>query len=153
MAKNISLLGADYPDVPAVQLPQTGGGMATFYDIQVIDDLNSDSPTDALSAKQGKKLNSKNTITATKLWAADISITAESVNRIVTVAGWVKLNASQYTDGMPLFSLSKNPSNNIYFIDDKGEIYRLKTNGEVILHNGPTISTDQFRFFNFSYCS
>lgn len=59
MAKNISLLGADYPDVPAVQLPQTGGGTATFYDINVIDDLNSDSSTDALSAKQGKVLNTK----------------------------------------------------------------------------------------------
>ena len=33
MAKNISLLGADYPNVPAVQLPQTGGGTATFYDL------------------------------------------------------------------------------------------------------------------------
>lgn len=56
MAKNISLLGADYPDVPAVQLPQTGGGTATFYDINVIDDLNSTSSTDALSARQGKVL-------------------------------------------------------------------------------------------------
>lgn len=37
MAKNISLLGADYPDVPAVQLPQTGGGTATFYDVEVTD--------------------------------------------------------------------------------------------------------------------
>lgn len=59
MAKNISLMGADYPDVPAVQLPQTGGGTATFYDIQVIDNLDSDSSTDALSAKQGKVLNNK----------------------------------------------------------------------------------------------
>jgi hypothetical protein len=57
MAKNVSLLGADYPDVPAVQLPQTGGGTATFYDIQVIDNLTSTSSTDALSAKQGKVLN------------------------------------------------------------------------------------------------
>lgn len=37
MAKNISLLGADYPDVPAVTLPQTGGGTATFYDVEVTD--------------------------------------------------------------------------------------------------------------------
>lgn len=59
MAKNITLLGADYPDVPAVQLPKTGGGTATFYDIEVIDNLNSDSSTDALSAKQGKVLNQK----------------------------------------------------------------------------------------------
>ena len=32
MAKNISLLGANYPDVPAVVLPQTGGGNAMFVD-------------------------------------------------------------------------------------------------------------------------
>lgn len=33
MAKNISLLGANYPDVPAVVLPQTGGGSASFTDV------------------------------------------------------------------------------------------------------------------------
>lgn len=59
MAKNISLLGANYPDVPAVQLPQTGGGTATFYDIQVVDNLNSTSATDALSANQGNVLDGK----------------------------------------------------------------------------------------------
>ena len=32
MAKNITLLGASYSAVPAVQLPQTGGGTATFID-------------------------------------------------------------------------------------------------------------------------
>lgn len=32
MAKNITLLGADYPDVPAVVLPQTGGGTAKFIE-------------------------------------------------------------------------------------------------------------------------
>lgn len=32
MAKNITLLGASYSDVPAVQLPRTEGGTATFYD-------------------------------------------------------------------------------------------------------------------------
>lgn len=32
MAKNITLMGADYPAVPAVVLPQTGGGEAMFVD-------------------------------------------------------------------------------------------------------------------------
>lgn len=36
MAKNITLMGADYPNVPAVQLPQTGGGTATFYEADEI---------------------------------------------------------------------------------------------------------------------
>ena len=33
MAQNITLLGASYPDVPAVELPKTGGGTATFTDV------------------------------------------------------------------------------------------------------------------------
>jgi hypothetical protein len=33
MAKNVSLLGANYPDVPAVDLPHTGGGIARFTDV------------------------------------------------------------------------------------------------------------------------
>lgn len=32
MAQNITLMGANYSDVPAVTLPKTGGGTATFVD-------------------------------------------------------------------------------------------------------------------------
>lgn len=32
MAQNISLMGADYSAVPAVNLPKTGGGYARFTD-------------------------------------------------------------------------------------------------------------------------
>ena len=32
MAKNITLMGANYQDVPAVDLPKTGGGTARFVD-------------------------------------------------------------------------------------------------------------------------
>ena len=39
MAKNISLLGADYPDVPAVVLPKTGGGSAMFVDADDVNDV------------------------------------------------------------------------------------------------------------------
>lgn len=33
MAKNITLMGASYQNVPAVNLPQTGGGLARFTDV------------------------------------------------------------------------------------------------------------------------
>lgn len=33
MAQNITLMGASYSDVPAVTLPKTGGGTATFIDV------------------------------------------------------------------------------------------------------------------------
>ena len=35
MAQNITLMGASYSDVPAVQLPKTGGGTARFDDATV----------------------------------------------------------------------------------------------------------------------
>ena len=35
MAKDITILGASYSDVPAVVLPQTGGGIARFDDVTV----------------------------------------------------------------------------------------------------------------------
>ena len=33
MSQNITLLGANYSDVPAVNLPKTGGGNASFFDV------------------------------------------------------------------------------------------------------------------------
>jgi len=50
MAKNVSLLGADYPDVPAVLLPQTGGGTARFDDV-------SDTTAAAGDVLSGKKFH------------------------------------------------------------------------------------------------
>lgn len=44
MAKDITLLGANYEDVPAVTLPQTGGGEATFYDLADVDYAASTEP-------------------------------------------------------------------------------------------------------------
>lgn len=47
MAQNITLLGASYSDVPAVELPKTGGGTASFTDI-------SDTTAEAEDVAQGK---------------------------------------------------------------------------------------------------
>ena len=47
MAQNITLMGASYPDVPAVELPKTGGGTATFTD-------TSDADAAAADIAQGK---------------------------------------------------------------------------------------------------
>lgn len=37
MAQNVTIAGNSYPDVPAVSIPKTGGGLATFYDASGID--------------------------------------------------------------------------------------------------------------------
>lgn len=85
MAKNISLLGADYPNVPAVQLPQTGGGTATFYDINVIDNLNSESSTDALSANQGRVLNNYVSVAETATGIGN-SVSLTKVGKIAMIS-------------------------------------------------------------------
>lgn len=42
MSQNITLLGASYTDVPSVQLPKTGGGLASFDDTTDADAVASD---------------------------------------------------------------------------------------------------------------
>lgn len=39
MAQNVTIAGASYSDVPAVNLPKTGGGTATFYDEDSLPDF------------------------------------------------------------------------------------------------------------------
>lgn len=48
MAKNVTIAGASFSDVPAVDLPQTGGGTATFTDV-------SDTTAQAADVAQGKQ--------------------------------------------------------------------------------------------------
>ena len=63
MAKDISLLGADYPDVPAVVLPKTGGGTATFVEMDEIDTGN------------------------TRIWVGTSDTAAATRDKAVTISG------------------------------------------------------------------
>ena len=42
MAQNITIMGATYSDVPAVTLPKSGGGTATFTDTSDADAVSGD---------------------------------------------------------------------------------------------------------------
>lgn len=52
MSKNITLLGASYSAVPAITLPQTGGGTATFYDADGSQTVTSNGTYDVTSLSE-----------------------------------------------------------------------------------------------------
>lgn len=78
MAQNVTIAGNSYPDVPAVNIPKTGGGLATFYDASGIDYAGS--PT------SGGNANVTNAI----LYGA-VDSTSTSTAYTATVAGLTQL--------------------------------------------------------------
>ena len=56
MSQNITLLGASYPDVPAILLPKTGGGSATFTDTSDADAVASDIAQNKTAYVNGVKI-------------------------------------------------------------------------------------------------
>lgn len=86
MAQNITLLGASYSDVPAVELPKTGGGTASFTDI-------SDTTAEAEDVAQGKYFYTSNgvrtvgssaggAVTSVNGQTGDVVLDAEDVGAI-----------------------------------------------------------------------
>lgn len=80
MAKNITLLGASYSDVPAVTLPQTGGGTATFYD-----DVGSQTYTQ------------NGTYDVTGLATAVVNVSGGGGKNVQVYSGMDYVNATSYT--------------------------------------------------------
>lgn len=49
MAQNVTIAGASYSDVPAIEVPKTGGGTAAFFDTTIAS--NAASASDIASGK------------------------------------------------------------------------------------------------------
>jgi len=100
MAQNVTVAGASYSDVPAVELPKTGGGTATFVDTTIASDAASAS--DILNGK--KAYVNGSLVTGTASGGGGFSALYEPAfkanNFIVQyIAGHVKLQAVNALNG------------------------------------------------------
>ena len=93
MAENVTLLGVDYPDVPSVVLPKTGGGTAQFDDTTIAS--NAASASDITSGK--KAYVNGNLVEGTMQPMTPTTTT--TVTDFLTVASGISLTGSCTTYG------------------------------------------------------
>ena len=89
MAQNITLLGADYPDVPAVDLPKTGGGTARFVDaLGVVTSVNGETGDVTITASDLNALKGN----AGGLFYGTCATAAATVAKVVECADFASDN-------------------------------------------------------------
>lgn len=103
MSQNITLLGASYSDVPAVTLPKTGGGTATFTDV-------TDTTAAASDVASGKYF-----YTAAGVYTQGTSSGGGSSKNVQIVQGTTRTNASTMTAIGAEMTVSKTGTYDIYW--------------------------------------
>ena len=91
MAQDITLLGANYPDVPAVNLPKTGGGQAQFDDTTDADATAGDILTGKTAYVNGAKLVGTNPGGSPGIPFGKVDSTSTSTAYTATVDGITEL--------------------------------------------------------------
>lgn len=90
---NVTLWGASFSDVPAITVPKTGGGTATFYE---------DGGGGGGSEKAVQVYNGYDSVTGTSYAATDVSLTvAKSGTYNISWVGW--RSSSSGTSGSQLY--------------------------------------------------
>lgn len=135
MAQNITLLGASYSDVPAVQLPKTGGGTAQFDDTTIA--TNAATAADIASGK----LAYVNGVLLTGTgsggggWTKIGSTTELTVNTTSTSAasaGTISIGSSYYTNAYIIYVRIRDKSgkrNGYFYGSDTYFMNYWKANG------------------------
>ena len=134
MAQNITLMGANYSAVPAVQLPKTGGGIARFDDATV-------TTATAADVAQGKIfIASEGTITTgTASGGASKNVQiAQGVNRVATTS-YTAVSGQSIT-------VSKTGTYDVYWVGFRSSTGG--TNGSRLYINGTAYGSAQTTFTN-----
>ena len=135
MAQDITLMGASYEDVPAVDLPKTGGGTARFYDPSEI--KYAESATSGGSAKNSEGIpygECDSTSTATAFTATVAGITELKDGTIVMLRNGVVTSTTNFT--INVNNLGAKP------------VYNSMATGDIVT---PKAATRESSIFNINY--
>lgn len=88
---DVSLLGADYPGVPAVQLPRTGGGTVMFYENTVT--------SGSLTIKQGSATGNVNYDKTLSVGIIHLDITMSTSGNVEIVEAQSTCKPARYVYG------------------------------------------------------
>lgn len=106
---NVTLMGASYTDVPAIDLPQTGGGTVRFYEngggMTVTDVVN--------STGTGSVVTGDAAVLATKEITANGTYNAEDDNADGYSSVTVNVTNQDYNDALTAFGVQSNLANGI----------------------------------------
>lgn len=114
MAQNITLLGASYSAVPAVQLPKSGGGTATFTDV-------TDTTAAAADVATGKYFY---TSAGVRTEGTNSGGGGSSKNAQVVQQNSTRITATAYTKACGDITVSKTGTYDVYWT-----AYRTSTSG------------------------
>ena len=127
MSQNITLLGASYSSVPAVQLPKTGGGTATFTDV-------TDTTATADDVATGTYF-----YTAAGVRTQGTNSGGGSSKNVQIYAGRGETNQTAYTATDVTLTVSKAGTYKCYWSMDRNTTSG--TNGSRLYKNGSAVGT------------
>lgn len=134
MSQNITLLGASYSAVPAVQLPKTGGGTALFHDV-------SDTTAAAADVASGKYF-----YTAAGVRTQGTASGGGSTKNIQAYRGYDTVAATSYTATDVTLTVAKTGTYNVSWMGYRNTTSG--TNGSQLYVNGSARGSAQTTFVN-----
>lgn len=127
MAQNVTIAGRSYTDVPSINLRKTGGGTATFYDVQ-----------------GSQNITANGTYDVTTDASVVVNVSGGGGKAFQWYHGGARVNTTSYTATAVTLTVEKSGTYNISWSGFRSSTSG--TNGSQLYKNGSAVGTAQTTF-------